>query len=258
MKLWEDNYVKLSCLRACSTGFSIRDYLSARAKSAISVPQMKTVRTKITEASFSSHGEQGLYNHLKAWRVAKAEEMDLPLYMIMQQKTLKELVHFLPVTERELMRIKGFGKKRLEDYGQEILELINAFVVKEGIQIEEREDVVEKHQKQEKKVRTDEGHTFRISYNMFREGKTIPEIAAQRNLKESTVENHLAYFISLGEIDILELIDEPAVNRISEYFTSSDNYGLNDAREALENKFTYGQLKMVRAYLGRKEEVREG
>ncbi len=258
MKLWEDNYVKLSCLRACSTGFSIRDYLSARAKSAISVPQMKTVRTRINEASFSSHGEQGLFNHLKAWRVAKAEEMDLPVYMIMQQKTLKELVHFLPVTERELMRIKGFGKKRLEDYGQEILELINAFVVKEGIQIEERENVVEKHQKQEKKDRPDKGHTFRISYDMFREGKTIPEIAAQRNLKEATVENHLAYFVSLGEVDILELIDEPAVNTISEYFKSSDNYGLNDAREALENKFTYSQLKMVRAYLRRKEEVREG
>ncbi|HEY0680486.1 MAG TPA: AAA family ATPase, partial [Chitinophagaceae bacterium] len=53
-----------------------------------------------------------------------------------------------------------------------------------------------------KKGRTPKGETNRITLKLFRAGKTIAEIAAERSLAASTIETHLASFVPTGEIDV--------------------------------------------------------
>ncbi|HYW94825.1 MAG TPA: helix-turn-helix domain-containing protein, partial [Bacteroidales bacterium] len=248
-KLWEETYIKNACLKACKNNFEIKDYLDARAKSALSVPLLRTVKKNRLTEKFDSQEKESLFSHLKAWRTAKAEELDIPLYMIMHQKTIQEIVHFLPVTEKELIHIKGFGPKKMKNYGAEVLDLINEFVSKEEINIDERENVVIASTKKKKKERTDKGHTFEISFSMFREGKSISEIAGERKMTEATIENHLAYFIGIGELDIHELLDEGIISTISDFFNKNGIMGLNDTMEALQGKYTYSQLRMVREYV---------
>ena len=64
---------------------------------------------------------------LKAWRKMKYEELHLPAFMIMHQKVLVQIAEEKPSTKEELMQISGFGKRKWEKYGQEILDIIEEY-----------------------------------------------------------------------------------------------------------------------------------
>ena len=65
-----------------------------------------------------------IYNKLKDYRSNKSKEAKLPPYTIFKNDTLTELATILPESLGELNHIKGMGGKRLEKYGQEIIEII--------------------------------------------------------------------------------------------------------------------------------------
>ena len=64
---------------------------------------------------------------LKAWRKMKYEELHLPAFMIMHQKVLVQIAEEKPSTKEELMQISGFGKRKWEKYGKEILDIIKEY-----------------------------------------------------------------------------------------------------------------------------------
>ena len=69
-----------------------------------------------------------LYRSLSEWRAAKAREVSLPAYIIMQQKALMGIVNLLPDTPEALEAIPYFGAKGVQKYGLEILGIIRKFV----------------------------------------------------------------------------------------------------------------------------------
>ena len=69
-----------------------------------------------------------LYRTLFEWRAAKAREVSLPAYIIMQQKALMGIVNLLPDTPEALEAIPYFGAKGVQKYGLEILGIIRKFV----------------------------------------------------------------------------------------------------------------------------------
>ena len=64
---------------------------------------------------------------LKAWRKMKYEELHLPAFMILHQKVLVQIAEEKPSTKEELMQISGFGKRKWDKYGQEILDIIEEY-----------------------------------------------------------------------------------------------------------------------------------
>jgi ATP-dependent DNA helicase RecQ len=54
--------------------------------------------------------------------------------------------------------------------------------------------------------------TKTISFNLYKEGKTIAEIAAERKLTIGSIETHLIPFITDGEIDINDIVPEKNKN----------------------------------------------
>lgn len=65
-----------------------------------------------------------LIKTLKAWRKMKYEELHVPAFMILHQKVLVQIAEERPTTKEELMQIGGFGKRKWDRYGQEILDII--------------------------------------------------------------------------------------------------------------------------------------
>ena len=57
----------------------------------------------------------------------KYEELHLPAFMIMHQKVLVQIAEEKPSTKEELMQINGFGKRKWEKYGKEILDIIEEY-----------------------------------------------------------------------------------------------------------------------------------
>ena len=65
-----------------------------------------------------------LYQKLKTWRKAQAEEEKLPAFCIFSNQVLESIVKKRPQIKEELLNIKGFGEKKFEKYGNQILEII--------------------------------------------------------------------------------------------------------------------------------------
>ena len=77
-------------------------------------------------------GEAGSVNEqlkekLQQWRMERFKKENMPAYTIMPQSALLEIAMYVPKTKGELLSIKGFGEKRYEKYGEQILEICRNF-----------------------------------------------------------------------------------------------------------------------------------
>ena len=61
---------------------------------------------------------------LREWRKETARELGLSAYIILTNKVLLAISNLSPVTEEDLMSIKGFGFNQLDRFGDDILNIV--------------------------------------------------------------------------------------------------------------------------------------
>lgn len=66
-----------------------------------------------------------MYQKLVRWRSKKAEEENVPAYVVLGNKSLVYLANELPRTEEDLLAIPGIGRYKAATYGAELLDIIN-------------------------------------------------------------------------------------------------------------------------------------
>ena len=71
-----------------------------------------------------SAADAALFQILRQWRADTAREQGVPAYVILHDKTLRELAETRPVSHGLLAGITGMGSAKIEHYGQELLTLI--------------------------------------------------------------------------------------------------------------------------------------
>ena len=81
-------------------------------------------RSSSTVASDLSPADEALFQLLRKWRADTAREQAVPAYVILHDKTLRELAEVRPVSHGLLAGITGMGSAKIEHYGAELLELI--------------------------------------------------------------------------------------------------------------------------------------
>ncbi|MDE6022258.1 MAG: AAA family ATPase [Muribaculaceae bacterium] len=69
----------------------------------------------------------GLYEKLSQWRLKKAKDAGTAAYNILGNRSLIAISNDIPEDETDLLAIPGIGRKKLSEYGEEILEIINAY-----------------------------------------------------------------------------------------------------------------------------------
>ena len=80
---------------------------------------------KNNQPKLNSTNNTILINMLKDWRREKAEEQNVPLYLIITNKTIDDLIQKRPQTKAELFNINGLGPTKIIKYSEELLKLIN-------------------------------------------------------------------------------------------------------------------------------------
>lgn len=76
--------------------------------------------------SVIEENNDSLIEQLKNYRLTKAKEKNLPPYYIFNDETLNEIISIKPQTIDELLTVKGFGQKKCEWYGNDILQIIRS------------------------------------------------------------------------------------------------------------------------------------
>ena len=73
--------------------------------------------------------DRELWEALRKWRRELADAQDVPAYVILNDRTLMELLHHRPSNLDELAQINGIGQHKLEKYGEAILILLTDYEV---------------------------------------------------------------------------------------------------------------------------------
>jgi ribonuclease D len=208
-------------------GFKAKTYLAVRANAVlqnVEKPKKKKVASK---------RDPIIALKLRALRDDIAQAEKIPHFQIYTQETLYLMCDILPRTEKELLKINGIGKIRVKKYGDEILELIEDYCKENGIN----------HLNQQKKE--DKKPTKQISFELFKSGLSIKEIAKERSLTITTIEGHLSSFITSGESDILELIELKRYKKIIKAIEETEFKDLTELKEKVDKNITFMELRMV-------------
>lgn len=227
------------CLRACTKGFTIAGYLAAKSVSLIEKEVQKPKFVKDTKPPVTSSNPE-LYQQLRTWRNSRADELNLPVYMVVPTKALIEVAEKMPASERELLKVKGFGKRKTQQFGDEILKIIKEYCIDKGIEQQPDSLIPEPMPKKPPKI-----PTWKNTVNLYRLGLSIEAIAKKQNLVQSTIEGHLAKAIEHGEIDITSVLDHTRIKTIQTYLQNNPGQSLTEAKNGLGTKFSFGDIKMV-------------
>ncbi len=230
--------VKLASLAECSKGFNISNYLETRAKASIE----KAYKTKkdVSEDLAPDHlAHPKLFNLIKQWRNRLANAENLSHYRIISRKAMMQIADTLPLNKNELLDIKGLGIKKIKQYGGEILDIIQHYIEENEMEekVEDKPLVIPK-----KEAKPD---SKKLSLDLYKQGKTIEDIAAERELAVSTIEGHLAYFVKTGELEIENLITPDKYALIHHYFTETEDLALGPAKTVLGDDVSWSELRFV-------------
>ncbi len=119
--------VKLAGVMSCQNGFGMHGYLDSVSRTQLDFPIKKQGKPKAPVYTESDIDQPQLFEALRQWRLDKARENNVAVFVIMHQKVLVQIAATLPENEKELGKIKGVGKKTLEKYGQDILDIVEDY-----------------------------------------------------------------------------------------------------------------------------------
>jgi len=102
----------------------------------------------------------------------------------------------------------------------------------------------------EKKSKTKDGlSTYETTLQMLQDGKSVDQIAKERELTVGTIEGHLAKAVEAGSISIYKFMNDDEVTEIANAIAQLPNeFSSKDLYVTMKGKFGYGQLRAVIAH----------
>ena len=234
-------------LQYCKNAFSITAFLQHK---------LKYVTPKYTFTCYASGNATikstnipnvELYDTLRRWRDITIKDEGLAIYMVANQATLKEISTYLPLSKKDLLQITGFGKAKVDKYGDDIIDAVESYCSRNNIETNMPAKLG--NLKKERKPKSTElkVDTKKVTYDLYKQGKSTDEIAKERNFTVATIEGHLAYYIGLGDLDINDLITKEKQQKIKDAVAIHGALSHKTLIDNLPKSISYGEIKMVLA-----------
>ncbi len=95
-------------------------------------------------------------------------------------------------------------------------------------------------------VKTVKPSTIELTYNLFKAGKNVEEIAKERGLTTGTIQGHLIPYIQKGEIQIEHVIDKKKINTIKRIAKAvGKDSSMKTIKELCPSDITYNDILLV-------------
>lgn len=192
--------------------------------------------------------ETDLYQELKVVRKKLAEEENVAAYIVLSDATLIEMASYLPQTGEELSRISGFGNVKLEKYGSVFLDALTKYCREQKLSSR----IHLKAEKKPRHIRPErETETKQQTLTLFRQGNSVEQIAVLRQLSQGTIEQHLAFYVQQGKIEVDELVETEKIAVIRKTIEQVGGKMLAPVKESLGENYSYGEIRYVMSELQR-------
>ncbi len=230
-----DFFVKKACLECCLGGYEMKKYLNVKNKKIVEAEELnKSKKAKLSRKQLS-RDDNKLFKALVAWRAQVADALEVEETKVIPTTALTAIAEKKPMSVKELKSLSKIGTTRLQRYGADILNIVlehQGFTKKEFDDKESKEEL----ELSSSVLRTKE---------LIEEGLSIDEIAEQRSMARSTIEQHAAELVLRGYADAKDFMSKEHYENIVEYFTETRDSSLGAAKDVLGEEYSWGELRIV-------------
>ncbi len=195
----------------------------------------RPVEPRPAAATLTVSADIELKEYLREWRRTIAREREVAAFVVLHDSALMDLCAVKPRTLLELRRVSGFGDKKVEMYGKEILDALRRF----------REGARAKNEGMAK-VSSPAKETQRL----LEESRTFEEIAQIRGRRVQAVIEMVAKLVERGDVEYqLAWLPAERYNQISAACRQLGTDRLKPLKEALPPEIPYEEIRLVIARL---------
>ncbi|TWU40336.1 ATP-dependent DNA helicase RecQ [Novipirellula aureliae] len=186
--------------------------------------------------------DRGLFAALRELRSRLASERNVPAYIIFGDATLREFARCRPDSIERVALIKGVGEKKLEDFGLAFLEAINDYCTTANLQ-RNVSTVVKVEPVQKREVIRPNAFA---SFEHFRAGASIEEVAEKMGRAKSTVTGYLQSFLQNEKItDSSAWVDEQTKTKILSHLHLLEEGKMKPMYEFFNGEISYESIRIV-------------
>jgi ATP-dependent DNA helicase RecQ len=170
-----------------------------------------------------------------------AQHHGVPPYLIFSDATLQDMAEKRPMTDADMLQVSGVGERKLQLYGDTFIAEIRRYVMEktdEGANIS--------------------GSTYLLSWELYKQGESVDDIATTRGLSRMTVMSHLATMYERGElVDLNQWVRPEELDLIQGALSLFEEpYQLKVIYEHFNEKFNYDKIRWAIADFKRQHNVR--
>src|SRR6266404_3284579 len=203
-----------------------------RRANARNAPPEQQDRTK--DASLSGADAQ-LREYLREWRRNTARDLGVAAFVVLHDTALDALCAAKPSTLQALRGVSGFGDKKVERYGQEILDALQRF---------------QNGERAGNDWHSAASHPREDTLQLLEEGRTFEEIAQIRSRKLSSVVDMVTKLMEEGELKFeAKWLSAERYAQIAAAIQQVGKGRLKPVKEALPEEITYEEIRLVAAHL---------
>jgi ATP-dependent DNA helicase RecQ len=195
----------------------------------------RSVQPRVSRTAPKPSVDRELNEYLREWRRNTAKDKGISAFVVLHDSALEDLCLVEPSNLQELRRVSGFGDKKVEMYGKEILAVLRRF--RQGDRASEEG---------KPKASSPAKETLRL----LEEGRTFEEIAQIRQRTLRAVVSLVADMIERGDVEF-----QPgwlAPERYNQIAAACHQLGmerLKPLKEALPPEIPYEEIRLVIARL---------
>jgi ATP-dependent DNA helicase RecQ len=195
----------------------------------------RAAQPRVSSAIAKPSVDRELNEFLREWRRNTSKEQGIPAFVVLHDSALEDLCLVEPSNLQELRRVSGFGDKKVQMYGKQILEAIQNF--RQG-------------QRADSNWKAKPSHPAEETVRLLAEGRTFEEIAQIRQRTLRAVVSLVADLIERGDIKF-----QPgwmATERYNQIAAACQKLGmdrLKPLKEALPAEIPYEEIRLVIACL---------
>jgi ATP-dependent DNA helicase RecQ len=196
-------------------------------------PQLAVPRP--TPAALSVSADIELKEYLREWRRNTAKEKGIAAFVVLHDSALVDLCLAKPSTLQELRRVSGFGDKRVEMYGKEILNALRRFRQGERARNEGKPEA---------------SSPAKETQRLLEEGRTFAEIGQIRRRRVQAVIEMVAKLVERGDVEYqLDWLPAERYNQIAAVCQQFGTDRLKPLKESLPPEVPYEEIRLVIARL---------
>jgi ATP-dependent DNA helicase RecQ len=194
-----------------------------------------------------------LFQLLRGIRTKIAIAENIAPFVVFADRSLIEMSTFFPQNETEFLKISGVGHTKFERYGEQFIDEIKRYCRENNIEPKQNYSPIQTENAKPRSSGTSATHL--LTKQLLEQGKSIEDIAKERQMTTGTIVAHLEKLAENGyKLPLERFITPDRLEQIKTWFeisgvTTQSDWRLKPVVEISEGKLDYDEARLARMIL---------